>query len=380
MASGKQVKIWNTAIKVRLYPTAEQAALLDKTFGCCRYLWNQMLADEREFYAATGQHFIPTPARYKKDAPFLKEVDSQALVTVHQNLMKAFKKFFAKPESYSYPVFKRKKNCKNAYTVYCQYYKSGNGSSIYLTENGVRLPKLGIVRARIHRRPLHWWILKSATVSKAPSGKYECSLLFACPAKEQEPVRPKPERILGLHYSLQHFYVDSEGHAADPPHWLRQSQGKLAAQQSRLSRMERGSKRYQKQLRKIQCLYEHIANQRKDFVHKESRRIANAWDAVGVESGSLREMSRSLPLGNVMDSGFGKFRACLEYKLARQGKACIAVDKYYPSAKTCRHCGHINDGLTLREHVWKCPCCGQELAREENAAKNVREQAAILFF
>jgi len=374
MASGKKdgALMRHSAIKIRLLPTQEQAALLDKTFGCCRYLWNQMLADEREFYAASGQHFIPAPARYKKSAPFLKEVDSQALVTVHQNLIKAFKRFFENPECYGYPAFKRKKSGRNSYTVYCQYYKSGNGSSIYLTKNGVRLPKLGIVRARVHRRPLHWWTLKSATVSRTPSGKYECALMFAYPVKAREPVRPAPERTLGLHYSLSRFYVDSEGHAAQAPHWLQESEGRLAEWQSRLSRMERGSKRYQKQLLRIQRLHEHIANQRRDFVHKESRRIANAWDAVCVRSDGLREMSRALPLGNVMDSGFGKFRACLEYKLAWQGKPLIAVDKYFPAAKACHCCGSVNDSLTLRERVWICPSCGAVLPRETNAAKNLK--------
>ena len=106
--------IRNTTIKVRLHPTPEQAELFDRTFGCCRYIWNRMLADQEEFYAATGVHFLPTPARYKKEAPFLKEVDSQALAAVHQNLRRAFQQFFDNPELRRHPVFKKKKSSRRS--------------------------------------------------------------------------------------------------------------------------------------------------------------------------------------------------------------------------------------------------------------------------
>ena len=378
MASGKSKKrytndgklIQHTTIKVRLHPTLTQAALFDQTFGCCRYIWNRMLADEMEFYAATGEHFIPTPARYKKEAPFLKEVDSQALAAVHQNLRRAFQKFFSKPQNYRFPVFKKKKSCKNSYTVY----KIGTENNIYLTENCIRLPKLGLVRATFHRRPLHWWRLKSATVSKAPTGKYFCSLLFEYAARVPEGVPPTPDKTLGLNYSVPHFYVDSEGRRADPPHWLARSEKRLAEMQRKLARMERDSRNYKEQLHRIQLLHEHIANQRKDFIHKESRRIANAYDAVCVRTTDLSELSQTLKLGNVLDSGFGKFQICLEYKLEKQGKRVIKVDRYYPSAKTCPVCGSVNDELTMRDRIWACPVCGASIVRDVNAARNIKAQ------
>ncbi|MBD5133229.1 MAG: helix-turn-helix domain-containing protein, partial [Clostridiales bacterium] len=108
----------HTVIKFRLHPTEEQAELIEKTFGCCRWLWNQMLSDVQEFYAATDEHYIPTPARYKKEAPFLKEVDSQPLCTVHQNLRKAFLDFFRAPSRFGCPQFKTKKARKDSFTVY----------------------------------------------------------------------------------------------------------------------------------------------------------------------------------------------------------------------------------------------------------------------
>lgn len=183
-----------TVIKVRLHPTPEQAELIEKTFGCCRYLWNRMLSDVREFYAATGLQYIPTPARYKKEAPFLKEVDSQALCTVHQNLRQAFLNFFRDPAAFQYPKFKFKKDRTDSFTVCCRPYRTG--PSIYLTETGVQMPKLGHIEAVLHRRPLHWWTLASAAVSKSRSGKYFCSLAFRHSEKEPEPV--PPVRVLEL--------------------------------------------------------------------------------------------------------------------------------------------------------------------------------------
>ena len=363
-----------TTIKVRLYPTKEQAALFNKTFGCCRYIWNQMLADEQEFYAATGQHFIPTPAKYKKDAPFLKEVDSQALVQVHQNLKRAFQFFFDQPDIYGYPSFKNKKNAKDTYQIFCHHYDTGQPSSIYLTEDGIRLPKAKIVKAKIHRRPLHWWTLKYAVITRSKSGKYYCSLLYQYPVRETEAVQPDPEKTVGLNYSMAHFYTDSDGYQPDPPHWLRDSEQKLAEMQRKLSRMTEGSRNYKEQLRKIQLLHEHIANQRRDFIHKESRRIVDARDAVCVRGDNLADMSRVLKLGNVYDSGFGKFRLCLAYKLERAGKRYITVDQHAATVKTCRVCGCVNENLHLRDRTWICPHCGALLDREENAAINIREE------
>ena len=308
---GKQLQY--AVIRVRLYPTGEQAELIEKTFGCCRYLWNQMLADVQEFYAATDLQFVPTPARYKKEAPFLTEVDSQCLCAVHQNLRRAFLDFFKNPAAFRYPKFKTKKSRRESFTTYCRQLPSG--PTVYLTGEGVRLPKLGVVKAKLHRRPLHWWSLRFATVSKTRTGKYFCSLTFGYEAKVPKAAKPSEKTTLALQYSPAHFYVDSEGCVPVPPDQAGAME-RLAKMQRKLRGMERGSKNYEKQLQKIRLLHERIANRRKDFIHKESRRIANDWDAVCVKDNSL--------LGGA-GSGFGMFRTCLQYKLERQGKRYIAV-------------------------------------------------------
>ena len=135
---------YNT-IKVRLYPTEAQAALFENTFGCCRYIWNRMLADQQRFYIETGAHFIPTPAKYKKEAPFLKDVDNQALIQEHNKLSQAFRVFFKNPSSFGYPNFKKKKTDKDSYTACNHVFESG--PTIYTTKDGVRMTKAGVVRA-----------------------------------------------------------------------------------------------------------------------------------------------------------------------------------------------------------------------------------------
>ena len=360
-----------TVIKVRLHPTAEQAELIEKTFGCCRYLWNRMLADVQEFYAATDIHYIPTPARYKKEAPFLTEVDSQPLCTVHQNLRRAFLDFFRNPGAFRYPQFKTKKARKDAFTVYCRPYRTG--PSIYLTRDGIKMPKLGNVKATLYRRPLHWWSLRFVTVTKTRSGKYFCSLTYGCDVRRPQPIAPAPERTVGLHHSVASFYVDSEGRSPVLPQ-LAKSKEKLARMQQKLSRMQRGSKNYEEQLQKIRLLHEHIANQRRDFLHKESGRIANACDAVCVRDTDLTELAKKLKGSDVFGAGFGAFREYLQYKLERQGKPYIVVDRLLPVAKICHECGAVNETLPARRKTWQCPHCGALLNREANAARNLKQQ------
>jgi len=362
-----------TTIKVRLNPTAEQAGLFEKTFGCCRYIWNRMLTDQRRFYIETGAHFIPTPAKYKAEAPFLKEVDNQALIQEHNKLSQAFRVFFKDPETFRYPRFKRKKDDRDSFTA-CNHVLE-SGPTIYTTRDGLRLTKAGIVKARFSRRAQNGWKLKRVTVEKTRAGKYYACILYEHTERRPEPVLPTPEKTIGLKYSMSHFYVSDSGEMADPPRWLKRSREKLGKLQRKLSRMERGSKNYQETVQKYRLLHERIANQRRDFIHKESRRIANAWDAVCVRGDSMRELSRKTSL----EAGFGMFRECLRYKLARQGKALILVDRYAPTTRTCSACGETRPEETA-EAAWTCPKCGAVHDREVNAARNIKALGLARFY
>jgi len=368
-----------TTLKVRLYPTPEQAQLFEKTFGCCRYIWNRMLSDQQRFYIETGAHFIPTPAKYKTEAPFLKEVDNQALIQEHNKLAQAFRVFFKNPETFGHPNFKKKKTDRDSFTACNHVFESG--PTIYITKDGLRLTKAGIVKARFPRRPGNGWKLKRVTVEKTRTGKYYACILYEHMELEPEPVVPAPERTIGLKYSMSHFYVSDDGTMADPPHWMKESQEKLAKLQQKLSRMQKGSKNYRETVQKYRLLHEHIANQRCDFIHKESRRIANAWDAVCMRGDSMREISQKTSLGNAMEAGFGAFRECLRYKLARQGKALIIVGRYAPTTRICSVCGQARlDEVGFKETVWTCPKCGAVHDREVNAARNIKAQGLAHFY
>ena len=220
------------------------------------------------------------------------------------------------------------------------------------------MTKAGIIQAKFPRRPRNGWKLKRVTVEKTRTGKYYAYILYEYAIKEPEAVTPAPETTLGLKYSMGHFYAADNGKFADPPQWLKQSQEKLAKIQRRLCRMQPGSRNYQETVRKYRALHEHIANQRRDFIHKESRRIANAWDAVCVRGDSMTELARRVKHGNAMEAGFGMFRECLRYKLARQGKQLIVIDRYLPTTRTCSACGLVlDDGVSYRKRLWACPKC-----------------------
>ena len=241
------------------------------------------------------------------------------------------------------------------------------------------MTKTGLVKATFPRRPRSGWRLTRVTVEKTRTGKYYGYLLYECPRQSHEPVTPTEETTLGLKYSIAHFYVADNGTMADPPRWLIESQEKLAEIQRKLCRMQPGSKNYQDMVQKYRLLHEHIANQRYDFIHKESRRIANEWDAVCVREDSLAVISEALGGKHVLTSGYGMFREILRYKLERQGKQLSMVDRFCPTTKTCSVCGLVNETLEPKALSWTCSGCGTKHKREVNAAVNVKAHGLSQF-
>ena len=365
----------NRAIMYRAYPTPEQKVLFSKTFGRVRFIWNQMLMDAQQFLGEAGVFFIPTPAKYKKEFPFLKEIDSGALCNAQLDLKEARKRHKEDPKAVGSPRLKSKRKSKMSYTTNIHSYKANDGHvvhTIVLGYDSIKLPKLGWVKIKKHRQPDAGWVLKGATVSCTRSGKYFISLLYEF-EKDIKPVVPTKETSLGLDYSSHDFYVDSNGKVANYSQFYRQSEEKLAKEQCKLSRMKVGSHNYNEQLHKVQLLHEHIANQRKNFCHTVSATIAKQYDAVFVEDINLRGLAGSLKLGkSTNDNGFGIFRTMLEYKLTSQGKTFAKIDKWYSSSKTCSVCGSIKDDLTLADRVWTCSGCGTTHNRDHNAAINIR--------
>lgn len=353
----------NKAYKFRLYPTKEQEIMFVKTFGCVRFIYNKMLADKIEFYKETKQKLNNTPAQYKKEYEWLKEVDSLALANAQMNLQTAYNNFFRSPKV-GFPKFKSKKRNKNSYTT------NNQNGTVSIVENKLKLPKIGLVKMKQHRSIPDNQKIKSATITKTPSGKYYVSILVEY--KQYIPdVQLDKNKALGLDYASHSFYVDSQGREADCPKFYRNAQIILAKEQRKLSHMKYGSNNYQKQRLRVARIQERIANQRKDWIHKLSTQLANDYDYICVEDINMQNMAQSLNLGkSTNDNGFGMFRTILAYKLADRGKELIKIDKWFPSSKMCRFCGTINKNLTLADRIWTCEC-GKTLNRDENAAINI---------
>lgn len=366
--------IVNRAIKYRLYPTEEQKVFFAKTFGCVRKIYNLMLSDQIKSYQNTGELCKATPAMYKEKYPFLKEVDSLALANAWINLQAAFSNFFGRTrkKKNGFPKFKSFKRSKRAYTTNNQ--KGG----IAILKNSIKLPKIGAVEAVIHRIPDEQWILKSATISQDRDGKYYASVLFAF--EEEKPTcKIDIQNAIGLDYASDGLYVDNNGNIGTNHKYYRQSHKKLAKAQRKLSRMkgskkhEKKSSNYMKQLYKVNKIHRHIANQRKDNLHKLSTEIANRYDVVCVEDLNMKAMSNK-GFGNgkaTMDNGFGSFVSMLDYKLAARNKYLIKVDKWYPSSQICHACGTLHPEMKdLKIRTMRCDC-GLVIGRDQNAAINI---------
>ena len=361
----------NKAYKFRLYPDSEQEVLINKTFGCVRFIYNKMLGDKIAYYEETKNNLKVTPAQYKQEFEWLKEVDSLALANAQLNLQTAYNNFF-RDVKIGFPKFKSKHRDRNSYTT-----NNVNGS-IRIEGKRIRLPKLGLVNVKFHRQVPSEYAIKSCTISKSPTGKYYISILVEYEAEIPQPIIDI-DNILGLDMDMKNLFTDSQGNRAEYPRCYRQMQDKLAREQRKLSKCELGSNNYYKQKLKVAKLHEKVADQRKDFLHKLSDQIANDYDGVCIESLNMRAMGQCLHLGkSVADNGWGMFTTFLEYKLAEKGKPLVKIDKWYPSSKACSVCGTINDNLTLKDREWTCECCGTHHDRDWNAAANIRNEGLRL--
>ena len=331
-----------------------------------------MLADKKAYYDANGKTLQTTPAQYKTDYPWLKEVDSLALCNVQLHLQSAYAMFYKKQTEF--PKFKNKKDNKNN-----SYTTNNLNSSIRIEDNKLRLPKIGLVKIKLHRSVPDDYKIKSATIKQTPTGKYYASILF----EYEQVIEPVvPQSFLGLDFSMHELYMDSDGNKPSYPKYYRLSEERLSKEQRKLSKMKKGSNNYKKQKLKVARIHEQIANQRKDFLHKQSRQIANAFDCVCIEDLNMQGMSKALNFGkSVHDNGWGMFTRMLEYKLAELGKYIVKIDKFYPSSQLCSSCGYQNPAvkdLSIRQ--WECPKCGVIHIRDHNAAINIREEGKRLLF
>ena len=360
--------------KFRLYPNLEQRILFEKTFGCSRFIWNQMLADRIAHYEETGESLKNTPAQYKEEFPWLKEVDSLALCNVQLNLNKAYKFFFQ--SGFGFPKYKSKKAE--------QSYKTNNQNGTIVLLNGkVKLPTIGWVKVTVHRQPRG--LIKSATISKTATGKYFISIL----CEEEILPLPKTNSELGIDLGLENFAILSTGEKVGNPRFFTSLSKKLAREQKVLSRRallakKKGRKlsdcrNYQKQKLKVARIHEDIFNQRRDFLNKLSTELIKNHDVICIEDLASKNLMKNHHLARAIgDVSWYEFVCQLNYKADWYGKKIVQISRWFPSSQLCSTCG-FNSGkkpLSIRE--WTCESCGTHHDRDINASLNILKEGLRL--
>ena len=343
-----------------------------KTFGCCRFVYNWALNLKIEAYKLEKKSVAYKEVQdrmvneLKKENQWLTEVNSQALLNSIRNLDTAYKNFFRDTHTVGFPRFKSRKNR--------QSFQCPQHCSVDFGKGTVSIPKAKDIPAVLHRR--FKGTVKTVTVSMTPSGKYFASVLVDT-AIQELPVSPiQGDTALGIDLGIKSLAVCSDGRTFDNPKNLQHSLDRLALLQKRLSRKQKGSANRNKARIRVARLQEHIANCRKDNLHKITHVLTHDSQVrtLCMENLNVKGMQSNHHLAQAVgDASFGMFLTMLEYKCRWSGVNLVKIDRFAPSSKTCGQCGYVYKGLKLSERSWICPECGTHHDRDFNAACNIKE-------
>ena len=384
------------ALKVRLYPSEEQRVILNKTFGCCRVVYNERIAEHIN-YSDTYKDSpdkpkfkgtLPKELREKKYPWLGEDTISEALIQSQRNCEQAYSNFFKsrkgqrKGRKIGRPKFKSKKQHKDSFTLFV-IRKEG---LIDFEARTIFIPKLKDTKFRTANSSLKskWieWFLEATplnmTISRNACGEYYCSVLFEREQDLEQNIRLS--NSIGLDFSPNNLYIDSNNNPAPNYKPYKQlNKKKLTKLQRRLSRKQKGSKNREKARVKLARFEKHIADSRKDYTEKETLRLVRSYNVIGIEDLNLQGMMKfSHNAKNYVDTSWYTFTQKLIWKSQFNNCIVIKSDRFYPSSKTCNHCGYINQNLTLKDRKWICPNCGTEIIRDENAGRNLRDNAINL--
>lgn len=359
------------ARKFRLYPNAAQRLLIEKTFGCCRFIYNQGLELRNAAYKeGKTAGYSETSARLTElktieDYKWLQEPDSIALQQSLRDLDAAFTRFFEKKANY--PQFKSKHGSDASYRTLNQ------NNCIRIDGSKIKLPKLGWVK---FKQTDEVGDIRNVTVSRSPAGEYYISVAFFF---QPQPL-PATDSAIGIDVGIKEFSVDSNGSHHENPKYLTKSLQKLKREQRRLSRKKTGSKNREKQRVRVAKVHERVANQRRDHHQKLSTKLIRENQVICVEDLNIKGMMKNHNLAQAIgDAAWGEFMRELEYKAEWYGRTIVKVPTFYPSSQTCSCCGYKNaDVKNLRVRLWTCPECGASHDRDKNAADNILEKGIAI--
>ena len=352
------------SVRFRIYPNKEQKDLINQTLGCCRLIYNKGLAMRNETYNNGGKvgysqtSTMLTMMKKCDDFAFLKVVDSIALQQSLRDLDRGFVNYFQKRAAH--PVFRSKHDHHQSYRTINQ------GGNIRIVGKYIRLPKLGYVKVRQSMEIGH---INSVTIERTPTGKY-----FAVLNVEFEPTpRPNGGKKIGIDVGIKEFYSDSNGNMVPNPRHLEKSMRRLVREQRRLSRKEKESKNRNRQRIKVALVHEKIANQRNDFLQKESTMLLRENQTICIEDLKVKNMMRNHRLAkSIASASWSKFFDMLEYKAMWYGNDIIRIPTMYPSSQTCSCCGYKNPLVkNLAVRNWECPECHTRHDRDTNAGINI---------
>ncbi len=357
------------AQKYRLYPNNSQAELMNKHFGCCRYIYNWALDKRIKHYKETGETLSAysiikdiTDLKKQVDTSWLADVSISALQQEVLHMETAYRKFFK--EKKGFPKFKAKNHSKDSYSL---------PINVSIKKGRIRIAKLGLVKCRPYSEKIGK--IKTCTVSRSKSGKYYISILF-----ETDQIIPGLKLIteqgsIGIDTGIKNFVTCSDGRVFENPQYLRKSLKKVQILSKRFSRKQKGSSNRNKARIRLAKAYEKVANQRLDYLRKVVSELTNGEnqaDSIFIEDLNLIGMQSNRRLAlSLQDSSLGLFYEILGYKCRWQGINLIKIGRFEPSSKLCT-CGFKHDELKLSDRVWTCPNCGETHDRDLFAAQNIK--------
>lgn len=372
------------AYKYRLYPNKAQKELIDKTFGCCRFVYNFARGQQKKeedmwskvkdmqqqgypFHDYNSKFFnkfenVNAIKELKKNYAWLSEVDSIALQSSIENLANAYDKYYKKQGAK--PIFKsKKKNDVTSYTTKCV------NNNIRIIGNYIKLPKLNVIKVKAHIS--FSGKIKKATISKTPTNKYYVSLIVD--TNDIVPLE-KTNKNVGIDLGITDFAILSNGIKVPNNHFMERQLRKLEKAQQVLSRKTIGSSNFAKAKLKVAEIYEKISNQRKDFLNKITYNLVKQFDVICIENldvSALKETDNSKRNMRVSDVSWYEFKRQLAYKCEWYGKILSVADRYFPSSQICSCCGHNDGKKALNVRSWVCPNCKTKLDRDVNASINI---------